>query len=205
MLSVMEMMGSIDNTDYSEEDVEDLLQDVKPEEKMANKSRRTQYVNRYSPEDNDELLEDDYSEEEHGIDTTEHHPGMRQLTIPSLLDRYEVRSTATTNPQNRRAGPAPAPDRSTSSQAPFRSQARSVNVASSARLEVIDLTGSDEPVSRVEVNQHVHELIDLILDTSSEESSEYEYDASSDGEDNGRSLFTSYDVQGGKAPFSKSK
>ena len=84
----------LDST-YSDvaESVDELLEDQKENERVHRDTPRCKSENgvaRYSPSDEEALLSDDYPEEQHdqvGGD------GMRQLTIPELYPRYEVRQS----------------------------------------------------------------------------------------------------------------
>ena len=72
--------------------VDELLEDQKEDERVTRKTPRCQSTGfaRYAPSDEEKLLDDDYTEDQHdqvGRD------GTRQTTIPELIPRYLVRQS----------------------------------------------------------------------------------------------------------------
>mmetsp|Transcript_22936 Transcript_22936/g.39195 ORF Transcript_22936/g.39195 Transcript_22936/m.39195 type:complete len:363 (+) Transcript_22936:4151-5239(+) len=126
-----EARSGADSCCYSDEDVSEVLEDLKTDEVVNGVRKRVRVSSRYEPEDQSELLEDDYGADEHGS-TRDFHG---QRTIEQCYPYYEQRQSCTT-------------ERSYAKRASRRARATQTSshrggIRASVKMEVIDLTDAN--------------------------------------------------------------
>ena len=130
-----------------------MLEDLKTDEVVNGVRKRVRVSSRYEPEDQSELLEDDYGADEHGSARDFHG----QRTIEQCYPYYEQRQSCTST------------ERSYAKRASRRASATQTishrgGIRASVKMEVIDLTDAkpEGAKQQIMIKREV-ELIDLTL------------------------------------------
>jgi len=106
---------------YSDEDVSEVLEDLKTDEVVNGARKRVKVSSRYEPEDQSELLDDNYGADLHG-----------QRTIEQCYPYYEQRQSCATDHSHAR--------RASRRAGATRTRSHRGGIRASVKMEVIDLT-----------------------------------------------------------------